>query len=986
MRRSTRFTRSCLLLAAILFAALTTPVRADPPEGSQPGLLAFWSGGVSHARRLGEIDWSRYDLMSVVTEINWPVSNNAFYEGGPTDYFAARFVGAIEIPADGVWTIGLSSDAGARLFIDGELEVDHDANHSYARRTTTAFLSAGSHAIEIRYLEVNYSQGLVLDWQGPGVDTRVAVPASAFTYLAAVIAENDDGHGLRAYWSDGVSHATRLGEVDWTTYDSTSIVPCISWPITNEPFQAGGSTDYFALRLVGVITLPEGGDWRFKLGSDAGARLFIDGQLVINDDANHSFRFASGSATLAAGEHLYEVHYLERNYSQGLVATWQSPSAPYEEVIPSSAFTPVAPVPPGETGDGLNAYWSDAVSHATVLGEVDWTEFDRQTTVGKVSWRITNSPFQTDGPTDYFALRLLGEITIPTTGLWTFKLGSDAGARLMIDGEVVVNDDANHSFRFQSGTASLTAGSHAFEVRYLERNYSQGLVATWQAPGAEFEEVIPASAFSPDVIDDSSGGMGLRAYWSSGVSHATTLGRVDWSTYDLATNESQISWPITNSPFYPDGPTDYFALRLVGLLSVPASGNWTFKLGSDAGAQLFVNGELVVNDDANHSFRFRSGSLSLPAGDVRIEIRYLERNYSQGLVLTWQGPTVPYEEVIPASAFSPDPDEPIIDEGGGGLRAYWSSGVSHATLLGEVDWWKYDTTSVVPKINWRITNNAFTDGGPTDYFAGRFMGEIEIPEAGSWNFALGSDAGARLLIDGEVIVNDDANHSFRFSSGSAELAAGPHTIEILYLERNYSQGLVLTWNGPGVVVEEVVPSSALTPAVPFSPGGPYAGTGGLTANWRTSRVSSLDSVDWDARAVTTTVDNPSWRITNSAFYTGGPTDYFSLSLTGSIQIPESGEWTFKVGSDAGARLYIDGEELIDDNANHSFRFVGATRWLDAGSHAFEIRYMEVNYSQGLVATWRGPTVELEEVIPAEAFQRPTRMRVVRWQEIGVGDD
>jgi hypothetical protein len=973
------------LLAALCALVSGHRAAAEPSEESIPGLMAFWSNAVSHATRLGEVDWSRYDTVSVATEVDWPATNDAFYAGGPTDYFAVRLVGSLEIPESGVWTVGISSDAGARLYIDGAVVINDDANHSFRRRSAPLVLTAGSHTIEIRYLEVNYSQGLVLDWAGPGVPTRVAIPSTAFWHDPAVVAEEVEGKGLRAYWTSDLSHATTLGEADWTQYDSTSIVPNVSWPITNNAFYTGGPTDYFSARLVGTITIPESGSWTFKIGSDAGARLYINGALIINDDANHSFRFRSGSVSLGAGEHTVEIRYHERNYTQCLVATWQAPSATFEEVIPTTAFTPAAVVPPGETGDGLNAYWSDAVSHASLLGEVDWTRYDRQTSVAKLSWRITNGPFQTDGPTDYFAARFVGRITIPAGGSWRFKLGSDAGARLLIDGAVVVNDDANHSFRFAQGTMTLTPGEHDIEVLYLERNYSQGLVLTWQAPGAAHEEVVPASAFSPAGLADETGGLGLRAYWSSGVSHATRLGQVDWSTYDNATAESDVSWEITNSAFYTGGPTDYFAVRLVGLVRVPQAGNWTFKLGSDAGARLYVNGELVVNDDANHSFRFRSGSISLPEGDVRVEVRYLEVNYSQGLVLTWQGPGVPLERVIPPSAFSPDPDEPAVDEGGGGLRAYWASNISHATLLGETDWHAYDTTGVVPKVNWRITNSAFTTGGPTDYFGLRLMGTIEVPSGGAWTFGLGSDAGARLFINGQLVVNDDANHSFRFSSGSVTLDAGTHDIEIRYIERNYSQGLVLTWQGPSGFLEEVVPSSALQPAPLLSPGGPFAGTGGLTAVWTSGRHSVLDSVPWESpiRSVTTTLDNVAWRITNGAFYTGGPTDYFQARITGRINIPASGDWTFKIGSDAGARLLIDGEVVVNDDANHSFRFTPATVALEAGVHAFEVRYMEVNYSQGLVVTWQGPGVELEEVVPAEAFARPSGIRVVRWREVGV---
>ncbi|MBL8761543.1 MAG: hypothetical protein JNL50_09600, partial [Phycisphaerae bacterium] len=914
-------------------------------------------------------------------------SSVEFYSGGPTDYFALQLVGKVEIPEDGTWTFGLSSDAGARLFIDGTLVVNDDANHSFRRKAGSVKLGAGKHTIEVRYLEIYYAQGLVLDWAGPGVKTATTVPAGAFSHDPAEAGVAEPGRGLRAYWSNAVSHATKLGEVDWTTYDTTTVEGSVSWPISTTAFYAGGATDYFAVKLKAAIEIAESGRWTFNLGSDAGARLFIDGTLVVNDDANHSFRFRSGTIDLKAGTHTFEIRYLEIYYSQGLVCTWKAPSAAYEEVIPSSAFTPAAVEPPGDTGDGLNAYWSNAVSHATTLGQVDWTKYNTATTVPKVSWRISTSPFYSGGPTDYFAVRLMGEITIPSSGAWTFKLGSDAGARLIIDGTTVVNDDANHSFRFTQGTIALAAGVHTFEVRYLEIYYSQGLVCTWQAPGAAFEEVIPASAFDPLAIVPGGDGQGLRAYWSSGVSHATKLGEVDWSTYDTVTTETKVSWNITSSPFYSGGPTEYFALRLVGKIRVPQGGAWTFKLGSDAGARLYVNGELVVNDDANHAFRFSAGTVTLPEGEARIEIRYLEIYYSQGLVLTWQGPGTP-EEVVPTDAFLPDPEEPPADDGGGALRAYWSAGVSHATRLGEIDWLAYDTTSSVAKINWRITNNAFYAGGPTDYFAARFVGEIDIPTSGQWTFKLGSDAGARLLIDDELVVNDDANHSFRFISGQKVLSAGKHRFEVRYMDIYYSQGLFVTWQAPGAAHEEVIPSSAFSTLPLESPGGAAAGRGGVAATWVTHNTSFLDGVNWaGSGAVTNRVDHIAWRVTNNAFYTGGPTNYFAAKFTGTIDVPEGGVWTFKLGSDAGARLLIDGQTVVNDEPNHAFRFTPGTVELSAGKHRLEVQYMEIYYSQGLVVTWQSPSALYEEVIPASAFGVPRRgVQVVRWRERSIENE
>ena len=977
-----------VLAAGILAAG--GPTEALAQEDTAPGLVAYWNSNVRHAEVLGQVDWSRHDHVSVVETIDWAQSSDAFYPGGPTDYFAVRLLGKIDVPSGGAWSFHLGSDAGARLFIDGRVVINDDANHSFRTTSSIVELSAGVHGCELRYLERNYSQGLILEWShssGEGAPVaRQVIPASAFLHSVAGEEQTQGDGGLRAYWSSATSHAGLLGQIDWTDYDSTSVVSNVSWPITSEPFYPNGPTDYFSLRLQGLIEIPAAGNWRFNLGSDAGARLFIDGSLVINDDANHSFRFAAGTVDLDEGPHDIVVHYLERNYSQGLVLTWRGPHDPFESVIPPDALTPGVLVPPGDTaGSGINAYWTIHARHAERLGQVDWDAYDGESTPSKIYWPISNAPFEPDQPTDYFALRLLAEINVPRSGNWAFKLGSDAGARLFVEGALVVSDDANHSFRFREGSVFLERGEHPIELQYLERNYSQGLVLTWQGPGDPFESVIPASAFSPQGFTAGPPGSGLRAYWSPATSHATRLGEIDWAKFGEVSIVSDLSWEITNDPFYEDGPRDYFGVRFVGLIDIDQAGRWTFGLGSDAGARMFIDGRLVVNDDANHSFRFGTGQIDLTPGYYPFEVRYIERNYSQGLVATWRSPGG-YEQVIPRSAFSLDPVEPVVDAGGGGLRAYWINNLAHATTLGEVDWNQYDSTTVVENVSWYVSSDPFISGGQTDYFGVRLVGEIELPEAGEWTFKLGSDAGARLLVNGELVVNDDANHSFRFTDGSIVLAEGPSTIEIQYLERNYSQGLVLTWQGPSDEFERVVPSSVLHPAEiqVVEDGGHKA----LTAQWYIDerRSSFLADVDWTSPDATTNVANVSWRITSAPFYTGGPTDYFAARITGRLIVPEAGIWTFKLGSDAGAALFIDGSPVVEDDANHSFRFQSSTLELDAGTHTLEVRYLERNYSQGLVLTWQGPNDPHERVIAPTDFELPQdKFRVIRWREVSSVD-
>lgn len=59
---------------------------------------------------------------------------------------------------------------------------------------------------------------------------------------------------------------------------------------------------------------------------------------------------------------------------------------------------------------------------------------------------------------------------------------------------------------------------------------------------------------------------------------------------------------------------------------------------------------------------------------------------------------------------------------------------------------------------------------------------IVIPETGLYRFALASDDGSRLLIDGKVVVDNNGSHSLDTKYGVVELTEGKHNIVVEYFE------------------------------------------------------------------------------------------------------------------------------------------------------------------------------------------------------------
>ncbi|MGH8047338.1 MAG: glycosyl hydrolase [Chthoniobacterales bacterium] len=101
-----------------------------------------------------------------------------------------------------------------------------------------------------------------------------------------------------------------------------------------------------------------------------------------------------------------------------------------------------------------------------------------------------------------FAFRFTGPITIPTAGVYTFYLNSDAGSRLYIDGSLVVNNDGVHGAVEVSGSLTLTPGEHDIRVEYFEATGTGSLAVQYSGPGIARTNVASLPFVGPTVFYD----------------------------------------------------------------------------------------------------------------------------------------------------------------------------------------------------------------------------------------------------------------------------------------------------------------------------------------------------------------------------------------------------------------------------------------------------------------------------------------------------
>ncbi|MFG2304094.1 family 16 glycoside hydrolase [Actinacidiphila glaucinigra] len=113
---------------------------------------------------------------------------------------------------------------------------------------------------------------------------------------------------------------------------------------------------------------------------------------------------------------------------------------------------------------------------------------------------------------------------------------------------------------------------------------------------------------------------------------------------------------------------------------------------------------------------------------------------------------------------------------------------------------------LIPTADWTSTDGF----GFTDNFVSQILGNINVPEAGSYTFRLISDDGSRLFVGGQQVIDHDGLHGAEPKDGEITLTPGYHALHIDHFDRGGGQQVTLQWKPPGAADFAVVPNSVLS--------------------------------------------------------------------------------------------------------------------------------------------------------------------------------
>jgi outer membrane protein assembly factor BamB len=94
---------------------------------------------------------------------------------------------------------------------------------------------------------------------------------------------------------------------------------------------------------------------------------------------------------------------------------------------------------------------------------------------------------------------------------------------------------------------------------------------------------------------------------------------------------------------------------------------------------------------------------------------------------------------------------------------------------------------------------------------------------------------------------------------------------------------------------------------------------------------------------------------------------YGYAFRGYLNVPKNGYYVFYVESNDGAKLYIDGKEIVDNDGAHGAKEESGSIALRKGFHPVQVKYFQMGGGQALKVSWQGPGFAKRVITDKDVF-------------------
>jgi len=340
--------------------------------------------------------------------------------GVSADNFSARWTRRAAF-GNGVYRFEISTDAGARVFIDGKLQFD-----GWRKTPPGNFfdlqLGGGNHQIVFEYRSATGNSIAGLRWKPlPCIDQ---VPED--------------------HWRGEYFNSDNLSGQPVMVRDDGDRQIDFNWTDGSPADSCGVRRDSFSARWTRTIAFAAG-QYRFVVAGNDGIRFYVDGELKLDEWREQSASFIV-DVELSSGRHQLKLEYVDFVGRASVKLAWQPP--PCRTAVPAEHWR-------GEYFANKDLAGRPMVVRDEGSGSLD---FD---------WQLARPHTDCFNLNDNFSARWTRTVNF-AAGTYRFNVMADDGVRLFVDGKLVIDGWRDQAARTYSADLELSAGTHRIVLEYYE--------------------------------------------------------------------------------------------------------------------------------------------------------------------------------------------------------------------------------------------------------------------------------------------------------------------------------------------------------------------------------------------------------------------------------------------------------------------------------------------------------------------------------------
>lgn len=340
--------------------------------------------------------------------------------------------------------------------------------------------------------------------------------------------------------------------------------------------------DNFSARWKRNVYFPAG-SYRFTATMDDGMRVWVDNVLIIESWWDSQMHSMSNDIYLNAGDHEVKVKYYEAGGGAIARLSWAPVGGP-------------APVPianwKGEYFNNMSLSGSPVLVRDDATINFNWGG-------GAPAWNVVAS--------DQFSVRWTRNQTFEP-GRYRFTVIADDGARLWVNGQLLVNQwhDSNSGTYFAE--IDLSGGAVPLQMEYYENVGGAVARLGWEKLSGSGSTKWRGEYFN-----------------NKNLSGSPVLVRDDANV--------NFNWG-SGSPASGVVNADHFSVRWTRSLRF-TPGRYRFTVTSDDGVRVWVNNQQIINAWTDHTSQTFNGEIDLSGGSVPVRVEYYENTGGARVSLSW---------------------------------------------------------------------------------------------------------------------------------------------------------------------------------------------------------------------------------------------------------------------------------------------------------------------------------------------------------------